>query len=63
MCYEVEMLGSSGRKVGLTGRKLKTICMVALLRSRSNSGAKQVTLLTQVRCMCVCVLISLNTQL
>lgn len=37
-CNGGEMLRSSGRKVGLAGRKLKKICMVALLRCRREPG-------------------------
>lgn len=39
VCSGGEMLRSSGRKVGLAGRKLRVICMVAPLRSRRESGA------------------------
>lgn len=39
VCSGGEMLRSSGGKVGLAGRKLKVICMGALLRSRREPGA------------------------
>lgn len=34
VCSGGEMLRSSGRKVGLVGRKLKVICMAVPLRNR-----------------------------
>lgn len=49
VCSRGEMLKSSGRKVGLTGRKLKEICMVDPLRNRRKSGV----ILTQILYTCV----------
>lgn len=48
MCSTGEMLGSLDKKVGLAGRKLKIICVIAPLRRRRDPEAKQATLLIQV---------------